>query len=524
MADERCETCGAEVSQMGSGGPTPPDPFIQHLQDFNDPHRTLDLVAKKYYGVTAPVVDPTTYRPGDWYFNLDNGNGYVFKVTNDGYEWRIVISPTHVDIDLTQYATKAWVEAGFVSTSYASEHFLTQVSLSNYVTAASMASALASYATQQYVATAIASSGHMTMVEADLRYMRAASEEDQFVSRSQLTTALAAYTPSVNLATYLQLSSYLTIAAADAADGFARKSALEQLNFVTPAALSSALSSYATQAWVGNLGYLTQTIADQRYLQVPAVPYITAGYVTNALAAYTPSANLAAYLNLSSFLTIAAADGPDGFIRKNQAGSLNYVTQTQLQETVAGLVSQSSLPAVKQQIASQVLADVSRDYATKADVEAIVVSQGANIIYRPEIEGGKYVLRDRANNVITLEGTSTVVPVRLPPRAAGVSRDFLVVIDFSSDGMSAWAETSFTVEVYQITGELPLRKLFAAEPGVLTTDVSSYIAANTRVILGFTETSDCEFMVTRKVVSDLEPPLEPAPADDEEKPSVEGGK
>lgn len=524
MADERCETCGAEVSQMGSGGPTPPDPFIQHLQDFNDPHRTLDLVAKKYYGVTAPVVDTTTYRPGDWYFNLDNGNGYVFKVTNDGFEWRLVVSPTHVDIDLTQYATKAWVEAGFVSTSYASEHFLTQASLSNYVTAAAMASALASYATQQYVATAIASSGHMTMAEADLRYMRAASEEDQFVSRSQLTTALAAYTPSANLATYLQLSTYLTIAAADAADGFARKSALAQLNFVTPAALSSTLTSYATQAWVGNLGYLTQTVADQRYLQIPVIPYITASYVTNALSAYTPTASLAAYLNLSSYLTIAAADGPDGFIRKSQAGALNYVTQSQLQEAVAGLVSQSSLPAVKQQIASQVLADVARDYATKAEVEAIVVSQGANVIYRPEIEGGKYVLRDRANNVITLEGTSTVVPVRLPPRAAGVSRDFLVVIDFSSDGMSAWAETSFTVEVYQITGELPLRKLFAAEPGVLTTDVSSYIAANTRVILGFTETSDCEFMVTRKVVSDLEPPLEPAPADDEEEPSVEGGE
>ena len=148
MADERCETCGAEVSQIGSGGPTPPDPFIQHLQDFNDPHRTLDLVAKKYYGVTAPVVDPTTYRPGDWYFTLDNGHGHVFKVPNDGFEWRLVISPTHVDIDLTQYATKAWVETGFVSTSYASEHFLTQESLSNYVTAASMASVFFSYVTQ----------------------------------------------------------------------------------------------------------------------------------------------------------------------------------------------------------------------------------------------------------------------------------------------------------------------------------------------------------------------------------------
>ena len=59
---------------------------------------------------------------------------------------------------------------------------------------------------------------------------------------------------------------------------------------------------------------------------------------------------------------------------------------------------------------------------------------------------------------------------------------------------------------------------------MLTTDVSSYIAADTRVILGFTETSDCEFMVTRKVVSDLEPPIEPAPAGVDEEPSVEGGK
>lgn len=504
MADERCETCGADVSQMGSGGPTPPDPFIQHLQDFNDPHRTLDLVAKKYYGVTDPVIDPTTYRPDDWYFNLDNGKGYVFKATTDGYEWRLVISPTHVDIDLTQYATKAWVEAGFVSTSYASEHFLTRASLSNYVTAAEMASALASYATQQYVSTAIASSGHMTMAEADLRYMRAASEEDQFVSRSQLATELAAYTPSANLATYLQLSSYLTIAAADAADGFARKSALEQLNFVTPAALSSALSSYATKAWVGNLGYLTQTVADQRYLQIPAVPYITAGYVTNALSAYTPTSGLASYLNLSSFLTIAAADGPDGFIRKSQSGSLNYVTQTMLTKALGAYSTTSQTNAAIASAVSSALSQVAAGYVTNerfdAEISRIRVKGGSYVLTTARFDGDPLPMTDRANNLVVMTGDGTSLPVVVPARVEGVSRDFLVVVK-PETGVGMWAGGHLTVVPSAVPGELPAPSFYTLGESGLDVDVSGYTLTGILIVYAFTELADGEFFVTSKVVA-----------------------
>ena len=44
MSDENCNVCGSPLSSLGGEGTA----LAQHILDHNDPHRTLDLVAKKY--------------------------------------------------------------------------------------------------------------------------------------------------------------------------------------------------------------------------------------------------------------------------------------------------------------------------------------------------------------------------------------------------------------------------------------------------------------------------------------------
>jgi len=516
-AESTCQTCGALAEAAGSS-----TPYDQHLTDYSDPHRTLDLVPHKHFGIGTPVVDAQTYRTGDWYFDTQTQNGYVFWPKNpSGYEWKLVFSPTNVTVDLTPYLQKTEAASTYVTSAYATANFLTQSSLSNYVTSSALTAALASYATQQYVSTAISSSGHMTQAEADLRYMRLASHGDQYVTQTALNTALASYTTTANLATAIGLSAYLTVADADSNSGFVRKSYISQLNFVSPEQLTSALEPYATKTYVSSLGYLTQAVADQRYLQIPATPYATQAYVTGLLASYTPTSGLAAAIGLSSYLTISAADATDGFLRKSAAASLPFASQSWVTSQLASYVSTSSLPSVKSQIEASVNAGISSTYATKAELQQAIVSQGSNIIYTPSVEGGKYVLRDRANNCIVVTGSTSSVQIQLPPKVVGAARDFLVILSFATSGADAWSVTSLDVSVSQQTSEIPARKIYAAESNILHLDMSSYIVGNARAIFGFSEIGQCEFMVTKKVLSDLEPPVVIDDDAEEEEPQTD---
>lgn len=98
---QNCNVCGADATPLSA------DPLAQqliaHIRDYNDPHRTLQLIPQVYYGASAPVPGDG-YSTGDWYIDTTNTRAYSYRKISedpDTYEW--VPASASVEASLASY-------------------------------------------------------------------------------------------------------------------------------------------------------------------------------------------------------------------------------------------------------------------------------------------------------------------------------------------------------------------------------------------------------------------------------------
>lgn len=284
----RCPTCGADALNTGSGQ----DPLGQHIRDYNDPHRTLSLVPKVYYGSDAPTTTDG-YKSGDWYVDLTAKVLYSCAIENSGDEPVLM-----------------WVQA----------------TTATAVTFADLAAALASYSTTAAVSQMLAA------------YVLK-SEATQFVTVQQLDAR-----------------GYVTAAGvASALVGYVTESSLDSRGYVTAAALASALSSYATSASVdlALTGFYTKEASDARFAPLSALTglvtqtaldtRLSQGFVTRQPASPGVWPELDLDSVLAAYLTSASA--ATTYLTKELAAS-TYVTQLALSAALAPYATSDSLPSV----------------------------------------------------------------------------------------------------------------------------------------------------------------------------------
>lgn len=284
----RCPTCGADALNPGSGQ----DPLERHIRDYNDPHRTLSLVPKVYYGSDAPTTTDG-YKSGDWYVDLTAKVLYSCAVENSGDEPVLM-----------------WVQA----------------TTATAVTFADLAAALASYSTTSAVSQMLAA------------YVLK-SEATQFVTAQQLDAR-----------------GYVTAAGvASALVGYVTESSLDSRGYVTATALASALSSYATSASVGLAltGFYTKEVSDARFAPLSALTglvtqtaldtRLSQGFVTRQPVSPGVWPELDLDSVLASYLTSESA--ATTYLTKELAAS-TYVTQLALSTALAPYATSASLPAV----------------------------------------------------------------------------------------------------------------------------------------------------------------------------------
>lgn len=288
MAGERCPVCGAD-SRSPSLGDTKLD---RHIFDYNDPHRTLSLVPKVYYGSDAPTTTDG-YKSGDWYVDLTAKVLYSCAVENSGSDPVLM-----------------WIQA----------------TTATAVTFADLAAALASYSTTAVVSQMLSA------------YVLK-SEATQFVTAQQLDAR-----------------GYVTAAGvASALVGYVTESSLDSRGYVTAAALASALSSYATSASVelALAGFYTKEASDARFAPLSALTglvtqtaldtRLSQGFVTRQPVSPGVWPELDLDSVLAEYLTFASASAT--YLTKELAAS-TYVTQLALSTALAPYATSASLPAV----------------------------------------------------------------------------------------------------------------------------------------------------------------------------------
>jgi hypothetical protein len=95
MAD--CDVCGSPLSAGAGGGA---GSWQSHVADFNDPHRTLELVRAILPGVSFGSAAPSSTdgaKSGDWFVDLMAGTLWLCLTRQGGgLEWTAVAdrSPT----------------------------------------------------------------------------------------------------------------------------------------------------------------------------------------------------------------------------------------------------------------------------------------------------------------------------------------------------------------------------------------------------------------------------------------------
>lgn len=501
-----CDVCDSPLGGGFGGGGAGASTWQQHVADFSDPHRTLELVAGLIPRVTVGSAAPSSVegcKAGDWHVDLTSGNLWsCLPAAGETVEWKKVADRSPAAIDLTGYATRAML-ADYATKAFVAETYVSKASVAgyNFVTQASLAAQIAPFATQAYVANAISAGGFITQSQADTRYVLAGdAAEYEYLTRSQIEEILEGY-----LDTSTAASTYLTVEAADAPNGFLRKNA--SLPYVTPAALTAALADYALTSSLS--GFLTQNAADARYVQAGTGTgaAVTVGAMNAALSAYLRTADAASTLNLSTYLTIAAADASDGFVRKanfaSMASAANLVTASALNTALASYVSQTNVTS----IVNTAVAAVAETFATAedlADLAASIAVESGNgtALAVLELESSSYRPAARSNNLVVLTGSTTAIPLLMPVRSEGAARDFILTVAFDR-GTSMWGGQSFTVEPATRTSETVQCRFFSAEPGVFTVTASSLDLDSQMVVFGFTELADGKFLVTRKIVTDL---------------------
>jgi len=496
-----CDVCGSPLSAGAGGGA---GSWQSHVADFNDPHRTLELVRAVLPGVSFGSAAPSSTdgaKSGDWFVDLTAGTLWLCLTQQGGsLAWTKVADKSPSAQDLSAYATKAML-ADYATTASLSGYLRpSDLSGYNFVTQSALASAVSPLASKTYVATAISAGGFLTQAAADARYVLAGdAAEYEYVTRTQLSEALAGY-----LSASAAASTYLTAAAADAPDGFLRKNAA--LPYVTPVQLSAALAGYALTTSLS--GFVTQTAADARYVQAGTGTgaVVTVGALNAALASYLRTVDAPSSLGLSGYLTVSAADAPGGFVRKTDfataASAAGLVTASALSSALAAYVTQANVESV----VNAKVAAVAENFATAEDLadlaSSIAVEKGnGTALAVLELDGGKFKPTARSNNLVVLTGSTDEIPLLMPVRSEGAARDFILTVAFDR-GTSMWAGTSFEVLPETRQSETVQCRFYSATDGVFEVDASLFDLDGQMVVFGFTEVADGRFLVSRKVVTE----------------------
>lgn len=149
--------------------------------------------------------------------------------------------------------------------------------------------------------------------------------------------------PGQDLSGYATVQMLSEYARTEALSDYVRTSALPGLNYVTQSSLASALASYATKTYLAeslsSSGFITQTQADGRYMAVGSLD--TSSFVTEQALSQALGEYLTADSASGTYISLAFADGPDGYVRKGT--SLPYLTQGQLESALSGYARSSDL-------------------------------------------------------------------------------------------------------------------------------------------------------------------------------------
>lgn len=374
--EDRCPVCGASAMQPGSGG----TPLEQHIYDYDDPHRTLRLVPKTYYGDGAPV-STEGYKSGDWYVDIGARVIYSLAVENseDGQvlEWvqastMTAVTEARLASVLASYVPSSALASalsGYV-TSAAAASFVTgpQLDARGYVTSAGIASMLSGYvtsaqldargfATTSYVSSAL--SGYVTsesLASALLGFYPKAASDERFASKSDVSGLVSSSDldrrlssgfvfrspvsegewPELNLDTIL--GAYLTSGAA--ASTYLTK-ALAASTYITQAQLDAAVASCTTPASLAEVlqSYLTTSAASELYLSKSdaSSTYLRTSDIPSAMSAYVLESSMAE--RLAPYVTQTSADA------RYAPASLAYsaITQSQLASALSSYVTSSGL-------------------------------------------------------------------------------------------------------------------------------------------------------------------------------------
>ena len=499
MAD--CDVCGSPLSAGAGGGA---GSWQSHVSDFNDPHRTMELVARELPALSVGSAPPSSTdgaKARDWFVDLAAGTLWVcLPAQGGGLEWTAVADRSPTAQDLSGYATRAML-ADYATVASLSGYLRpSDLSGYNFITQSALATALSPLASKTYVATAISAGGFLTQAAADARYVLAGdAAEYEYITQTQLAAALAGYLSSSAAA-----STYLTAAAADAPDGFLRKNAT--LPYVTPAQLSAALAGYALTTSLS--GFITQTAADARYVQAGTgtSAVVTVGALNAALASYLRTADAPSALGLSGYLTISAADSSGGFVRKTDfstaASAAGLVTASALSTALAAYVTQANVESV----VDAKVAAVAANFATAEDLadlaSSIAIEQGTGpALAALELDGGKFKPSARSNNLVVLAGSADEIPLLMPVRSQGAARDFILTVAFDR-GTSMWTETAFEVLPETRQSETVQCRFYSATADVFEVDATLFDLDHQMVVFGFTEVADGRFLVSRKVVTE----------------------
>ena len=176
MAD--CDVCGSPLSAGAGGGA---GSWQSHVSDFNDPHRTMELVARELPALSVGSAPPSSTdgaKARDWFVDLAAGTLWVcLPAQGGGLEWTAVADRSPTAQDLSGYATRAML-ADYATVASLSGYLRpSDLSGYNFITQSALATALSPLASKTYVATAISAGGFLTQAAADAeaRYAPAAT-------------------------------------------------------------------------------------------------------------------------------------------------------------------------------------------------------------------------------------------------------------------------------------------------------------------------------------------------------------
>lgn len=502
-----CDVCESPLSEFGVQANS--NVLQRHVSNYNDPHRTMELVRnvipKVDWSLSAPEITGITsgvYKQGDFYYDAKARQLYACLTRPDGtIGWFLVadVSPERIHDYVTTKDLESYTTYKFVNDRFVSKYTIHEY---NYVSASALDSILTKYCTTTYVAKYLSDNQYAKISDFSSYVTKAELSAEAFIKEPLVNAKLAPYALSSRFDDYYNKD--------ETVHTFVTKTEAE--GFLSTDDLDAALSGFVP---VGTLeGYLTKEAADRLYElkdDVLEAGFVTTDQLQTTLQDYLVKASAADELSLSQYLTVSTADSSDGFVRKSYlseiSGEQGLVNFTSLASALGDYdTTEVARGYVDTQISSVTAAinaaksETSATYATKAALQQledrVVIESGGTVLFAPEPdEAGVYPMNPRANNHIVLAGDMAQVKITPGDAAEGAARDFILTISFDR-GTSMWGGTGFSI-IPQTTG------FFAAEPGILAVDTSEFDLDNQMVVFSFIEVATGKFLVSRKIVTAL---------------------